>query len=85
MTLEFLVRATGREIMSVLSPEHATDEHSLVCFDVLGGDRDGLYRFTCSCGESPVLLAEDIHVRTGRTPGAVADRLTVLGRRSRPA
>lgn len=85
MTPEFLARATSREVMSVLSPEHATDEHSLICFDVLGADRDGLYRFSCSCGESPVLLADDVLARTGRLAGAVADRLTTLGRRSRPA
>jgi hypothetical protein len=85
MTVEFLARATSREIMSLLSPEHATDEHSLVCFDVLGADRDGLYRFSCSCGEAPVLLAPEIQDRTGRLPGTVADRLSQLGRRANPA
>lgn len=85
MTVEFLVRATSREIMSVLDPDHSGDAHSLVCFDVLGSDRDGLYRFTCSCGDAPVLLADDVQSRTGRTSGSIADRLSTLGRRSRPA
>lgn len=85
MTVEFLYRATSREILSALDPEHAGDAHSLISFDVLGADRDGLYRLSCSCGDAPLVLAAEILARTGRLPGAIADRLSQLGRRARPA